>query len=132
MTLLLIFRRRTPASASRQGSLFTHAPDLAFPLGAAYALLILANIIYNIFGADTVGAQFSFFVAPSGAFPRNPLGQKSRAFASTCCRDDYGLARRLFHVSSSAPDITLATITGMAFALLVNLSGGNLLSMYAP
>ena len=38
-------------------------PELTFPLGAAYSLLLLTNLSYNNFGADGGGAQF-FFASP--------------------------------------------------------------------
>jgi ABC-2 type transport system permease protein len=56
--MLLVFR----SSGHSQG-LFANAPDLTFPLGASYSLLLLTNLSYNNLGADGRGVQF-FFAAP--------------------------------------------------------------------
>ena len=51
VVVLLIFRL-SPGKSDSAGGLLGHAADLAFPLGAAYTLLILTNLVYNSFGAD--------------------------------------------------------------------------------
>ena len=57
--MLLVFR-----SSGQNQALFAHAPELTFPLGAAYSLLLLTNLSYNNFGADGGGVQF-FFASPA-------------------------------------------------------------------
>ncbi len=63
VVILLIFRVGPAGTSARQCNFLSHAPDLAFPVGAAYALLILTNLVYNCFGADAVGMQF-YYVCP--------------------------------------------------------------------
>ena len=46
----------TPAHSSR-------TPDMAFPGAAAYALLVLTNLVFNSFGGDGGGIQF-FYASP--------------------------------------------------------------------
>ena len=62
IVILLIFK---VGPMGRTGNIPGRFPlfDFSFPFGAAYALLVLSNIIYNNFGADGVGIQF-FFVSP--------------------------------------------------------------------
>ena len=62
VVVLLIFRF-TPGRTGSSGGLFSRATDLAFPVGAAYALLVLTNLVYNTLGADAGGIQF-YFVSP--------------------------------------------------------------------
>src|SRR6202451_831457 len=62
LVVLLIFRFSSGKTDSA-GGLLGHASDLAFPVGAAYTLLILTNLVYNSFGADAAGIQF-YFVSP--------------------------------------------------------------------
>jgi ABC-2 type transport system permease protein len=128
LVILLIFRLTPGKNGS--GSFMNGAPDFAFPIGAAYALLMLTNLIYNNFGADAGGVQF-WFVSPS------PLREVVRA-------------KNLVHVTVLAAELvlvwiavgflyrppeliyTLATIAGVLFAVPVNLAFGNLLSIYSP
>src|SRR4029077_15183015 len=56
--MLAVFR-----SSGKNEGLFAHAPELTFPLGAAYSLLLLTNLSYNNFGADGSGTQF-FYASP--------------------------------------------------------------------
>jgi ABC-2 type transport system permease protein len=128
IVILLIFRL-TPSKMG-SGSFMNGAPDLAFPIGAAYALLMLTNLIYNNFGADASGVQF-WFVSPSRL-------------------RDVVRAKNLVHVTILAGELlvvwvmvgflyrppalvyTLATVAGVLFAAPVNLAAGNLLSIYSP
>ena len=54
---------------------FSRTPDMAFPGAAAYALLVLTNLVYNNFGADSGGIQF-FYASPV-QFSPDRLGQES-------------------------------------------------------
>lgn len=129
VVVLLIFRF-TPGKSDSPGGLFAHAADLAFPVGAGYALLMLSNLVYNSFGPDAAGIQF-FFVSPV-RFREILLGKNMAAglvlaaelvlvWLGTC------LMYRL-----PSWEIVLATVTGVFFALLLNLIGGNFLSVFAP
>lgn len=128
---VLVIFRLTPATSSRgHGNPFASAPDLAFPIGAAYALLLLTNLVYNSLGADAAGVQF-FFAAPVRF--RDVLLAKNLAHSTV-------LVFEIFLVwigvclmfQSPSPAITFATLAGVLFALPVNLMAGNLLSLYSP
>lgn len=129
VVILLIFRL-TPGRAGNSGGLFSRATDLAFPVGAAYSLLVLTNLVYNTLGADAAGIQF-YYVCPVRF--RDILAGKNLAHALVMAID-LGLvwiATSLFY-RSPGWDIVLATVTGVLFALIVNLTAGNLLSIYTP
>jgi ABC-2 type transport system permease protein len=127
--VLLIFRF-TPGKSDSSAGMFGHSADLAFPVGAAYAVLILTNLVFNSFGADAVGIQF-YFVSPV-RFREILLGKN--------LTHSLVLALEMLLVCAGASlmyrpppwDILLATVTGVFFALMVNLTVGNLLSVYSP
>jgi ABC-2 type transport system permease protein len=129
LVILLIFRL-TPGKSDSSSGVFGHSADLAFPIGAAYAVLILTNLVFNSFGADAVGIQF-YFVSPV-RFREILLGKN--------LTHSLVLAVEMVVVCAGASlmyrpppwDIVLATFTGIFFALVVNLTVGNLLSVYSP
>jgi ABC-2 type transport system permease protein len=127
--ILLIFRLG-PQTSAKQDNFLAHAPDLAFPVGSAYALLILTNLVYNCFGADAVGMQL-FYVSPV-SFREILLGKNLVHALVLACEVVmvWLVVCLMFH--PPAVDVTLATVTGVAFALLLNLTAGNLLSIYTP
>jgi ABC-2 type transport system permease protein len=130
MPIVILFIFRLTPSRMGSGSFMNGAPDLAFPVGAAYALLMLTNLIYNNFGADASGAQFWFV---------SPLRLR-----------DVVRAKNLVHLSILAGELllvwvmvgflyrppalvyTVATVAGVLFAAPANLAAGNLLSIYSP
>ncbi|MGA7918006.1 MAG: hypothetical protein WCA00_22405, partial [Candidatus Acidiferrales bacterium] len=129
VVVLLIFRF-TPGKSDNPGGMFAHASDLAFPVGAGYALLMLSNLVYNSFGPDAAGIQF-FFVSPV-RFREILLGKNLAA--------GFVLAAEIVLVWLGSSllyrppewEVVLATVTGAFFALVVNLIGGNLLSVFTP
>ncbi len=129
VVILLIFRLG-PQTSAKQGNFLAHASDLAFPIGAAYALLILTNLVYNSFGADAVGMQF-FFVSPV-SFREILLGKNLAHALVLACEIVAVWIAVCFMFHPPAADVTFATVTGVAFALLLNLTAGNLLSIYTP
>jgi ABC-2 type transport system permease protein len=129
LVILLIFRF-TPGKSDSPGGIFVHASDLAFPVGAAYALLMLTNLIYNSFGPDAAGVQF-FFVSPV-RFREILLGKNlAAAFVLAAEIALVWLGTCLMYPLPSW-DAVLATVTGVFFALLLNLIGGNFLSVFTP
>jgi ABC-2 type transport system permease protein len=128
--ILLIFRLGPAGTPGRHSDFLSHAPDLAFPTGAAYALLILTNLVYNCFGADAVGMQF-YYVSPVRF--REILIGKNLTHALLLAGE---VIMVWFAVClmfrPPAVDVTFATVTGVAFAFLLNLTAGNLLSIYTP
>ena len=129
VVILLIFRLG-PQTSAKQGNFLAHAPDLAFPVGSAYALLVLTNLVYNCFGADAVGMQL-FFVSPV-SFREILLGKNLAHTLVLACEVIAIWIAVCFMFHPPAIDITLATVTGVGFALLLNLTAGNLLSIYTP
>jgi ABC-2 type transport system permease protein len=123
--MLLVFR-----SSGQSEGVFSHAPELTFPLGAAYSLLLLTNLTYNNFGADGSGMQL-FFASPV-RFSQIMLGKNLTHSAI------FVLEVVLVWVGTSLlyrpPSIrvTLATMAGILFALPIDLAAGNLFSIYSP
>lgn len=112
------------------GGLLQRMPDLGFPIGSAYTLLLLTNLVYNNFGADGGGIQF-FFVSPT-RFRQIILGKNLMHVAVLVLEMAVvwiGVAL-LFRRPSFG--MTIATIAGMFFATPLNLSIGNLMSLYSP
>lgn len=106
------------------------APDFVFPMGAAYALLMLTNLVYNNFGADGGGIQV-WFVSPVQF--REIVRAKNLVHSAV-------LAAELILVWVAVSFIfrpptlgyTVATIAAVLFAAPVNFLVGNLLSIYTP
>jgi ABC-2 type transport system permease protein len=129
VVVLLIFRM-SPGKTDSAGGLLGHASDLAFPVGAAYTLLVLTNLVYNSFGADAAGIQF-YFVSPV-RFREILLGKNlTHSLILVIEMVLVWVGASLLYRPPSF-DILLATITGVFFALVVNLTAGNLFSVYTP
>ncbi len=117
-------------SSGHQGNFLTRAPDYAFPVGTAYALLILTNIVYNSFGADSGGIQLLF--ASPVRFRQIVVG-KNLAHAAILALEmvlvwaTVALITRLPSVH-----ITILTLAAASFAAPLDLATGNLLSVYYP
>jgi len=126
--MLLIFGLGQGRSAP--GGFLQRSPDMGFPVGAAYSLLLLTNLVYNNFGADGGGIQF--FLASPVRFRKVVLGKNLAhvmvlALETTLVWIGVSL---LFHPPTFG--ITSATLAGMLFAVPVNLAIGNLLSLQSP
>jgi len=127
--ILFIFRL-TPSTSRHSGSFLGGSSDMAFPIGAAYALLILTNMVYNNFGSEGAGVQM-YFTAPVPI--RSVMLAKNLAHSTILA-----LEMVLVWIGASlmykppAIGTTVATIAGMLFALPVNLTVGNLLSLSSP
>jgi ABC-2 type transport system permease protein len=128
--LVLVIFRLTPSRSGDANGFLGRAPDLAFPAGAAYALLVLTNLVYNNFGADASGIQF-FFAAPVRF--REILLAKNLAHAAVMALETVLVWLAVCIVfRRPSLDVTLTTVAGLLFVLLVNLAVGNLLSLCAP
>ena len=114
----------------RSGGFFENSPDLVLPIGSAYALLLLTNLIYNTFGADGGGVQF--FLASPASFRSVVLG-KNLAHMAVLVAEVVVLAAgvSLLFRPPSLLAMTL-TVSGLLFAAPLNLAAGNLLSLYSP
>ena len=128
--ILLIFRLGPVGTPGRHSDFLSHAPDLAFPVGAAYALLILTNLVYNCFGADAAGMQF-YYVSPV-RFREILIGKNFTHALLLAGEVIIVWLAVCFMFHPPTLDVTFATVTGVAFAFLLNLTAGNLLSIYTP
>lgn len=105
-------------------------PELSLPVGAAYALLLLTNLIYNNFGPDAGGIQF-FLVSPASF--RSVMIGKNIAHMGVLAVELVALwigVCLLFRPPTATA--LLITLSGLLFAAPVNLAAGNLLSLYSP
>jgi ABC-2 type transport system permease protein len=107
-----------------------HWPELALPVGAGYALLLLTNLIYNNFGPDGGGIQF--YLTSPASFRSVMLG-KNIAHLGVLAAEVVVLwlgASLLYRMPSASA--VLLTLAGLLFAAPMNLAAGNLLSLYSP
>ena len=111
-------------------SFLGHQSGFLFPVGAAYCLLIMTNIVYNSFGGDGGGTQFFFFSPAS--FRQILLGKNLAQMIVL------GLEIVILWVGVTLiyqpPQLTYLLLT-MAWYLVaapVNFTVGNLLSVYSP
>lgn len=128
--VILLLLRLTPSHSGNADAFLVRTPDLAFPVGAAYALLILTNLVYNNFGADAGGVQL-YFAAPV-RFRQVLLAKNLTHTGVLVCESVIVWLAVCFIFRPPALGVTAATLAGMLFALLVNLTVGNLLSLNAP
>ena len=114
--------------AGRMGSV--SRGGMVFPAGAAYALLGIAALAYNLFGSDAGGVQF-YFLAPvemrTVVLAKNLFGFSLAALQVVLL---YGVL--LFSSGRPPVLITLATVCWVVFAALVNATIGNVRSITAP
>jgi hypothetical protein len=129
MFMLLIFRLG-PMNPMRHSSSFSRASDTAFPGAAAYAILVLTNLVFNSFGGDASGIQF-FYASPVTF--RHILLAKNLTHAAILVFNTalaWLAVSYLYGVPHLA--VSIATIAGLLFAVPLNFTAGNLLSIYAP
>lgn len=128
--MLIVFRMGPMNPARRSGAFLARAPNMAFPAAAAYALLMLTNLVYNNFGGDAGGIQF-FYASPA-RFSQIVLGKN----LTHACVLAFDTALAWFAVTylygSPAFNITIATLCALLFAAPLNFAVGNLLSLYSP
>ena len=112
------------------GAFLAHTPDLALPVGVAYALALLTNLSHNFLGGEGGGVQF-LFVSPV-RFRMIALG-KNLAYALVVVLQ-LVLLWVVVAVMSRPPSqtITLVTLAALLFAVPVEFSAGNLLSVWFP
>ena len=107
-----------------------HWPQLALPVGAGYALLLLTNLVYNNLGADGGGIQF--FLASPASF-RSVIIGKNLAHMAVLALEVVVLWIGVSFVYRPPMFTTvLTTLAGLLFAAPVSLAAGNLLSLYSP
>ena len=124
--MLLVFR---VGPTGRHGFLM-RTPALAFPIGAAYMLLMLSNLIYNSFGGESTGIQFLF--ASPARFRQIVLGKNLAHMTIFLLEMMIVWVAVCILYRPPALDVTVSTISAALFAAPVNLAMGNLLSIYSP
>ncbi len=101
-----------------------------FPIGAAYCLLVLTNIVYNSFGGDGGGIQF-FFVSPVSF--RQIAAAKNLAQLAVLSADVFILWLGIGTIYHAPPfKIMMLTLAWFLFAAPLSFTVGNLLSVYSP
>ncbi len=127
---LLVFRFGGMNTARHTGYFVARTPNLAFPLAAAYTLLMLTNLVYNTFGGDAGGIQF-FYASPV-SFRQIVLGKNLTHASILCFEIVIALIAVTLLYGRPALDIRIATLAGLLFAAPVNFAVGNMLSLYSP
>jgi hypothetical protein len=130
--MLLVFRLGPMSSmnAGHRSSFLNRAPDMAFPAAAAYALLVLTNLVYNSFGGDAAGIQF-FYASPA-QFRQILLGKNLVHAGVLTVNMVLAWVAVAYFYGAPRLEVTVATLAGLLFATPLNFTAGNLLSIYAP
>lgn len=127
---MLVVFRLGPMNAARQSNFLSRTPDMAFPGAAAYALLVLTNLVYNSFGGDAAGMQF-FYAAPV-RFSQIVLGKNLLHASLLVANTALAWFAVTFFYGAPSPAVSVATFAGLLFAAPLNFTAGNLLSLYSP
>jgi ABC-2 type transport system permease protein len=128
--MLFIFRFGTANPARRPSGFLTRVSSFAFPIAAAYTLLMLTNLVYNTFGGDAGGVLF-FYASPVRF--SEIVRAKNLAHIAVLALDT-ALAWIVVALLYGRPtvDITMVTLAGLLFAVPLDFAAGNLLSLYSP
>lgn len=110
--------------------LLSHQSGFALPVGAAYCLLLMTNIVYNSFGGDGGGIQF-FLVSPV-SFRQIAAAKNLAQF--TVLMFDVAILWLGVRFIYQPPKFRVVALTAAwyLFAVPLNLAAGNLLSIYFP
>ncbi len=127
---MLIIFRLGPLSTMRHSNAFSRTPDMAFPGAAAYALLVLTNLVFNSFGGDGGGIQF-FYASPV-RFRQIVLGKNLTHAGILTLNAVFAWIAVTYLYGAPHLAVTVATLTGLLFAAPLNFTAGNLLSIYSP
>jgi ABC-2 type transport system permease protein len=130
--MLLVFRLGPMSSmnAGHRSNFLGRAPDMALPAAAAYALLVLTNLVYNSFGGDAGGIQF-FYASPA-QFRQILLGKNLVHAGVLAVNMVLAWVAVAYFYGAPRLEVTVATLAGLLFAAPLNFTAGNLLSIYAP
>ena len=127
---MLIIFRIGPMNPMRPSNQFSRMPDMAFPGAAAYALLVLTNLVYNCFGGDSSGIQF-FYAAPV-TFRQIVLGKNLTHASILIANTALAWIAVTYLYGTPRLAVSIATLAGMLFAAPLNFTAGNLMSIYSP
>jgi ABC-2 type transport system permease protein len=129
--MLVIFRVGAVNSIRHSGAGFlSRTPSLAFPVAAAYTLLMLTNIAFNNFGADAGGIQF-FYSAPV-TFRQIVLAKNLTCACIVAVETIVAWVVVALIYARPGLDMTVLTLAGLLFAAPLDFAAGNVLSIYAP
>jgi len=128
--MLVAFFSLASREPRRSPGVFLHFPDLAFPAGVAYMVLIVGQFALNIFAYEGRGIQL-LFVAPVRF--RDVLVGKNLMFG-LWLTVEAGLVWLVVSLLSRPPKaaIVVATFSGLLFAMLVHFIVGDWLSLKFP
>ena len=127
---MLIIFRMGPMNPMRQSGGFNRTPDMAFPGAAAYAILVLTNLVFNSFGGDAAGMQF-FYASPV-TFRQIVLAKNLTHASILVCNTAFAWVAVSYLYGAPHLSVSIATLAGLLFAVPLNFAAGNLLSMYSP
>ncbi len=127
--MLLIFRLG-PVNPMRHSNSFSRTPDMAFPGAAAYAILVLTNLVFNSFGGDAAGIQF-FYASPV-TFRQIILAKNLTHASILVVNTVFAWIAVSYLYGTPHLAVSIATLAGLLFAAPLNFTAGNLLSIYSP
>ncbi len=127
---MLVVFRMGPLNPMHHAGMLNRTPDMAFPGAAAYALLVLTNLVYNSFGGDSGGIQF-FYASPVH-FRQIVLGKNLTHAGVVVLNTVLAWIAVTYLYGTPHLAVTAATIAGLLFAAPLNFTAGNLLSLYSP
>jgi ABC-2 type transport system permease protein len=127
--MLLIFRLG-PLNPMRTSNYLSRTPDMAFPGAAAYALLVLTNLVFNSFGGDAAGVQF-FYASPV-SFRQIMLAKNLTHASILVANTAFAWIAVTYLYGAPHLAVSIATVVGLLFAAPLNFAAGNLLSISAP
>jgi len=127
---MLVIFRLGPLNAMRHSSALSRTPDMALPGAAAYAVLVLTNLVYNSFGGEGGGLQF-FYACPV-RFSQIVLGKNLTHAAVLLANAVFAWFAVTWLYGAPHLAVTVATLAGLLFAAPLNFTAGNLLSIYSP
>jgi ABC-2 type transport system permease protein len=128
--IMLIVLRAGTMRAGRGAGAFFHASDFIFPLAAAYALMVMTNLIYNSFGGDGAGVQVLFVLpATFGTIMR----AKNLAHLFIFALEILLVWLAVFFLfRPPSLMVTVLTLAWCLFALPLDFAVANLASIYFP
>jgi len=127
---MLLILRFGAMRALHNSNSFGYTPDMAFPGVAAYALLVLTNLVYNSFGGDGAGMQF-FYASPA-QFRDVVLGKNLTHLGVLFFNAAFSWIAVAYLYAAPHIAVTVATLAGLLFAAPLNFAVGNVLSLYSP
>jgi ABC-2 type transport system permease protein len=127
---MLVIFRLGPLNPMHRSNLLSRTPDMAFPGAAAYALLVLTNLVYNSFGGDGPGIQF-FYASPVH-FHQILLGKNLTHAGVLAFNAAVSWIAVTYLYGAPHLAVTVATLAGLLFAAPINFTAGNFLSIYSP